>query len=195
VQTAAREASAALNVGGEDEQIAFLLGPSARRTAAPAGGLYKPGDTGPAGGIVFFDKGTAESGWRYLEAAPRDIGPSHWGAYGFSLDTGAHTGSGKRNTQNILSALRRYAGNSYAAQLCEALEINGYADWFLPGIDELNLMYTNLKKKGLGGFTADWYWSSSQKNSLNAWGQGFGDGSRAAYGKNYPSRVRAVRAF
>ena len=33
---------------------------------------YKVGDTGPAGGLIFFDKGALTNGWRYLEAAPVD---------------------------------------------------------------------------------------------------------------------------
>ena len=32
--------------------------------------VYKVGDTGPAGGIIFFDKTSFTNGWRYLEAAP-----------------------------------------------------------------------------------------------------------------------------
>jgi hypothetical protein len=34
---------------------------------------YKIGDTGPAGGIVFYDKGDNSDGWQYLEAAPPDF--------------------------------------------------------------------------------------------------------------------------
>jgi TolB-like protein len=34
---------------------------------------YKIGDTGPAGGLIFYDKGNNTGGWRYLEAAPRDL--------------------------------------------------------------------------------------------------------------------------
>ena len=34
---------------------------------------YKVGDEGPAGGIIFYDKGSYSDGWRYLEAAPADV--------------------------------------------------------------------------------------------------------------------------
>jgi len=34
---------------------------------------YKVGDTGPAGGIVFYDKGDNSNGWQYLEAAPKEF--------------------------------------------------------------------------------------------------------------------------
>jgi hypothetical protein len=34
---------------------------------------YKVGDAGPAGGIIFYDKGDNTDGWQYLEAAPADF--------------------------------------------------------------------------------------------------------------------------
>jgi hypothetical protein len=33
---------------------------------------------GPAGGFVFFDKGSYSDGWRYLEAAPENAGVGTW---------------------------------------------------------------------------------------------------------------------
>jgi hypothetical protein len=75
----------------------------------------------------------------------------------------------------------------------------GYNDWFLPSKDELDLMYKNLKAKGLGEFGNNVYWSSSEYTNKNAWEQNFSNGIQYdiyfSYGKAYPYSVRAVRAF
>ncbi|MCL2558314.1 MAG: hypothetical protein FWE09_07535 [Treponema sp.] len=127
---------------------------------------YKVGEDGPAGGIIFLDKGVYESGWRYLECAPHDIGPAQWGkvSYGYGhVDLKDEIGNGKRNTDQILKMFSKMFGNESgkAVHLCVALEMNGFKDWFLPNSAELNLMMTNLHKKGLGNFSNRAYWSSS----------------------------------
>jgi len=50
--------------------------------------VYHIGDTGPAGGIVFYDKGSYSNGWRYMEVAPNDIGSAPWWN-GTAVATGA----------------------------------------------------------------------------------------------------------
>jgi hypothetical protein len=82
-----------------------------------------------------------------------------------------------------------------AAQVCAGLNVNGFGDWFLPGKDELNLMYKNLKQKGLGNFSDNWYWSSSQANDNGAWNQNFRNGYQDSGLKNLAYSVRAIRAF
>ncbi|GHV80550.1 hypothetical protein AGMMS49944_23410 [Spirochaetia bacterium] len=170
--------------------------------AARSGGggqVYKIGDFGPAGGIVFYDKGVFSAGWRYLEAAPAETEWSgvQWGAYVKDVSgTSLAIGSGKRNTQVIVDRLRQLNETGRAAQLCTTLDFDGFKDWFLPSWDELNLMYTNLKAKGLGGFQNAWYWSSSEINTNIAWLQIFSDGLKTSiYGKDITIFVRAVRAF
>jgi hypothetical protein len=163
--------------------------------------VYKIGDKGPAGGIVFYDKGVVTNGWRYLEAAPNDIGPAQWGSRGTEI-SGINTavGTGKANTQRIVPVLEQ-AGEDGAALLCTAMNINGHTGWFLPSKDELNLMYVNLKAKGLGGFGNGQYWSSSQGDpygssySRHAWTQKFSDGSLSGPDKNETLSVRAARQF
>jgi len=157
---------------------------------------YKPGDTGPAGGIVFYDKGFVSDGWRYLEAAPAKTEfTADWGWYETNVaGTGTEVGSGRRNTRLIVAAL---GTNESAARLCASLNVNDYADWFLPGIDELELMYKNLYQKGLGGFTDGFYWSSTQDsgNYSLALSRSFSDGKQYIGYKDYANNVRAVRAF
>ena len=53
-----------------------------------------------------------------------------------------------------------------AADLCAGFSLNGFQDWFLPSLEELKMMYTNLKLAGLGGFPDNFpdncdYWSST----------------------------------
>ena len=38
---------------------------------------YTIGETGPAGGLIFYDQGSVINGWRYLEAAPYDQSTGH----------------------------------------------------------------------------------------------------------------------
>jgi hypothetical protein len=152
---------------------------------------YTVGGPGPGGGIVFYDKGNSNGGWRYLEAAPASAEfKAEWGLYQISVSgTNTGTGSGKRNTEIVA------ARGGAAAQRCAALTTGGYRDWFLPSKDELGLMYRNLKTRGLGGFSNSWYWSSSEYDSTLAWVQSFSDGVRGNYYKTTTVSVRAVRAF
>ena len=162
--------------------------------------IYTIGDTGPAGGIIFYDAGVELNGWRYLEAALIDFN-AQWGPYGMNIPgTGLSIGDGKQNTQLIVAELNLLGETGQAAQLCTNLNSGGYNDWFLPSRDELNLLYTNLHKKGLGNFNNSYdpfYWSSSQYqyNTVSAWYQAFSDGSQEYMYKDFAILVRAVRAF
>ena len=136
-------------------------------TRAPT---YRIGDTGPAGGIIFYDKGIFSNGWRYLEAAPAYYEfQAQWGLWDIYLKneeilkgkTSNDIGRGKTNTEYLVSIIKEYDELDRAADLCTILEINRYNDWFLPSSDELNIMYTNLKQKNLGNFQDHIYWSSS----------------------------------
>jgi hypothetical protein len=157
------------------------------------------GETGPAGGIVFYDAGSQQSWGRYMECAPADLnggsGIVWWnGSYiGISGAQQFGIGTGKANTAAIIAA---QGAGSYAASLCQSYSLNGYSDWFLPSNDELNLMYTNLKVSGIGGFAASTYWSSSQWDiSSAARFQNFDNGYQSFTNPNGPFLVRAVRAF
>jgi hypothetical protein len=157
---------------------------------------YKIGDIGPAGGIIFCNQEHGLFGWRYLEAAPQDLPNAEWGTPSAVIEVKrGDIGWGKRNTQIIVNALAGRKEIGSAAQLCDEYALNEYEDWFLPSRDELNLMYANLHKEGLGDFRKTHYWSSSEDSDNTAWRQYFGNGSLGCNYKYYPSSVRAVRAF
>jgi hypothetical protein len=158
---------------------------------------YQPGDPGPAGGIVFYDKGFFSGGWRYLEAAPVETEfTAQWGAHNRDAGTtGQSVGTGRQNTQIIMNFLRQQGESGKAAQQCVVMFFGGVVDWFLPGKDELDAMYKNLKAQGLGGFSNSVYWSSSQIDLNYAWSQDFSGGRQSHDFKNTRCYVRAIRAF
>ena len=161
-------------------------------------GTYAIGGTGPAGGLIFYDKGSYSNGWRYLEAAPAstELTKKKWGSEGILIGgTETGIGTGQSNTTTIVTWLNSNGETNRAAQLCDALVYGGYSDWFLPSKDELNEMYKNLYLAGVGGPYGLCYWSSSEYGANYAWGQGFGSGNQDNYGKWAEYTARAVRAF
>jgi len=162
---------------------------------------YAIGDTGPAGGLIFYEnREYAADGWRYLEAAPFDQSAgASWGCFRRLIEgaRGTAIGTGKQNTADMIAACAEAAS---AGHLCAALSLNGVAGWFLPSRDELLLMYRNLKVKGAGGFhdggLADnvTYWASSQQTADMSVHIDFADLGRVhGDDKDFPRRVRAVR--
>ncbi|MDR1175499.1 MAG: DUF1566 domain-containing protein [Treponema sp.] len=162
--------------------------------------VYKVGDLGPAGGYIFYDKGRASDGWRYLEAGPVETEKIlEWSVRETRVDnTQASIGSGRRNTQLIVEKFAQVSGEwDRAAQYCADLDFNGFDDWFLPSIDELNQMYGNLKRKNLGDFKERWYWSSTQSSSFSSRSldQDFTAGALGTGSKGTKSYVRPIRTF
>lgn len=111
---------------------------------------YNLGDEGPAGGYVFYDKGEYTNGWRYLEVAPNDVGKAQWGCGGDKIpDTNENIGFGKFNTTQILT----YCGEEgIAARVCDAYELNGFDDWFLPSEFELVEINDEIYANGIGDY-------------------------------------------
>ena len=165
--------------------------------------FYEIGDTGPAGGKVFYVDGDGLHG---LEAAPTDQSEGiHWwnSNYTYTEARGDGVGAGEMNTMLII-ANQGTDSNSYAAGICANLVIANndvdYGDWYLPSKYELNLMWKNLAEPdpvNLGGFSAHNYWSSTESSDSNAWALDFSsNGWQGNLSKsNTNPRVRAVRAF
>ncbi len=154
--------------------------------------VYRIGGPGPAGGLVFY---ITDGGRHGLEAAPIDQSAgAEWGCYKTEITgaDGTTVGTGAQNTADILADC---ADPSIAAALADNYSLNDFNDWFLPSKDELDLMYTNLRLNGLGGFANANYWSSTEFNSNGAWFQLFVNGGQSDVNKLSTLRVRAVQAF
>lgn len=138
------------------------------------------------GGIVFYIDKTGEHG---LVVAEKKIAKAIWGAQG-AIDAkgnGIADGTGMQNTIQIVEQSSWFVERGFfsstktpaptAARLCKELDHNGFRDWYLPTIKELELLQRNYKLK-----TNAEYWSSTEygltklnaflnvsKNIDNAW--------------------------
>lgn len=153
-------------------------------------GCFNIGDAGPAGGVVFY---ITDGGSHGLEAAPEDQSSgAEWGCKGVTI-TGADetiVGTGLQNTADIIAGC---ADAGIAARLADEYTLHGFDHWFLPSIDELNLLYQ--QKTVVGGFTEDYYWSSTEFDANAAWDHSFTNDSQTHFDKNLTFGVRAIRAF
>jgi len=90
---------------------------------------------------------------------------------------------GRRNWNSAQRTAKNYEGG-------------GKRDWRLPTVDELELIYKNLKLQNLGqGFTVDKYWSSLQEDATYAWIFDFALETKNTYKKSFNCSIRAVRTF
>ena len=177
-----------------------------------------------AAGGTFACGATLASTCKYLEAAPT-TGTNEWtdATYVWSGNTtvaigataqGTAVGSGYKNTEAMVAQSDGGNTPSRAGTIARAYRgPNSKTDWYLPSKDELNQMCKwqrgvawtsdatvctggNLNTgRGASGFSAFYYWSSSEVDDDNAWFQYFNDGSQGDGSKNYPFYVRPVRAF
>jgi hypothetical protein len=152
------------------------------------------GDT-HQGGIIFY---LDASGCHGLIAAPGDQSTSAaWfnGSYSDTRAYGSGLFEGKYNTKMINL---QQGGTTSAAAICANY---GDGKWYLPSIEELNLMFENIGQGNalglgnIGGFVNYFYWSSTEIVVNLAWRQFFYNGFQASVNKYNAYFVRAVRAF
>lgn len=109
--------------------------------------------------------------------------------------------NGLGNTQSMAGDARFLAGNH-----CLDWRGGGFADWYMPAKDELNVLYLGLKPsasdcpdrfktgRDQAFHASHYYWTSTQYSSTRAWGQRFSDGNQYGPSKNATDiRVRPVR--
>jgi len=135
-----------------------------------------------------------------LEAAPADqTTDAQWCTDFFDI-------AGVDNTQGIDTPDTQTGADNTAAIIASCTTLgtpaeiasqyvwpNGQMDGFLPNKEELNLLFE--QRFVVGGFATSGYWSSSEFNSELAWFLNFGNAENHRIVKEFPLRVRAVRAF
>jgi hypothetical protein len=168
-------------------------------TLAPA--LYGVGQVGPGGGTIFYVDMARAVGSQYFEVACASwqnncVGTTadptpEWGCFGTSISgaDGILIGTGEQNTTDIVGSC--VTSDITAAELAAGYSHNSLDDWFLPSKDELNRLFV----LSLTGFSTEGYWSSSEGDDSNAWGQRFDFGHQSNYYKSSTAFVRPVRAF
>ncbi len=155
-----------------------------------------------AEGLIFYLDITDGTGMVAAPASREVVG--NWGCYGLDIaglsnvyfptadidgEVGGRIGDGISNTDSILANC--FIGD-IAADLCR----DQGADWYLPSVAELNLMYVHLDQNGYGDFKDVRYWSSTEFDGGTAWVQKFYDnGGRQGNGKSNYNFVRPVRNF
>ena len=160
---------------------------------------YSVGETGPGGGIIFYDAGSQQSWGRYLEAAPANWDGTNdnqdpyvqWGCRGDSIQTATAIGTGAANTFAIIAG----CSGTTAASTARAYRGGGKSDWFLPSRDELEQMEVRRSIIGFGGNA--WHWSSSQYSAQEANSRWLGTTSNGLYfyWKDFGDQVRPIRAI
>lgn len=167
------------------------------------------GDLTSNGGTVFYVSETpfpCGDGYEctVMEAAPlgwygTDVDPNpYWCSDdqpGSDADLGTRTafGTGWDNTAALVTACSLES----AAGMATSYDGGGMTDWFLPSKDELDTMMSAsvVLFSSDQPATSEWYWSSSESDSINAWNQSFNTGSQEANKRFISLAVRPVRAF
>jgi hypothetical protein len=144
------------------------------------------------GGIIFYIDETGQHG--LVSSPASENKQAEWGCAETSI-RGADDSSIGAGYQNTLDIIKGCSTELTAAKICDESTWGGYSDWYLPSKDELHLMYNNLKKKKLGGFANQYYWSSTEMDKSLAWMEAFDEGSQGGGFKKEKSFVRAIRAF
>ena len=155
------------------------------------------------GGVIFHlwkDNAGVEHG---LIVALTDQSTSRAWSNVTSAAIGTSAQSSWDGLSNSNSIVGQAGHTSSAAKLCLDLVSGGQSDWYLPSIQELNMLWNNYytvsralsQISGATQLSKSEYWSSSESISNYAWSFYFGNGSTSLNRKSDTYYVRAVRAF
>ncbi|MEO7523505.1 MAG: DUF1566 domain-containing protein [Ferruginibacter sp.] len=140
--------------------------------------------------LIPGDPGFSGDKQKGIIVTPSDEPATNWGINVVTGATATSLGVGNANTSAIISIL---STGSYAARVCYDLTLAAFSDWYLPSVEEMNILYLN--KDIVGGFNGTQYWTSSELNINTAWSYDFSLGSSVADNKATIKSVRPVRSF
>jgi hypothetical protein len=125
--------------------------------------FYQNGETGPAGGKIFYSSIDGSTTWHFLEAAPSDYNSSLvWSNNNLNIaGLNYQIGSGKENTNLIVT--NQGTSGLYAAYAAEQYSTNGFNDWFLPSLKELEKLMLEAQSDVSYNIIPEFeYWTSNQ---------------------------------
>ena len=155
------------------------------------------------GGVIFHlwkDNAGVEHG---LIVALTDQSISQAWSNVTSAGIGTSAQSSWDGLSNSNSIVGQAGHTSSAAKLCLDLVSGGQSDWYLPSIQELNMLWNNYytvarvlsQISGAAQLSNSFYWSSSENTNYYAWYFYFNLGYTNYTNKLNTIYVRAVRAF
>ena len=174
----------------------------------PAGASYSPivysiGDTGPAGGKIFITPATiGNTTGMYFEAAPNtwnggssDPSSSWCNSIGNITSYASYIGKGSIETAQIITSC-----TTSAADLVDTFQVERggltFADWYLPSLAELRLLYDNRTQ--VSALSTGNYWSTTAESSsggIKSWVISMSTGSQSGLDQQSNALVRPVRSF
>jgi uncharacterized protein (TIGR02145 family) len=139
------------------------------------------------GGIIFYK----DDNLTLVSKTNDQSGNYNWGPEAFLVEglSDEYLGDGLSNTESIATSIQ----GSTAATICFNLSLNGYSDWYLPNMAELEKMHEN--REAVGGFVPNGkYWSSGYNTADEAKIKTFNfQGNVFLENKNSNNLIRCIR--
>ena len=144
------------------------------------------------GGLYTFTDG----GYAYITSESDQSTDAPWGCQGTLIAEGPTPDAIGQGIVNTASIVADCATAGISARLADQLVLNSFSDWFLPSLDELGMMWTELASDGLGSFINHTYWSSTQASATQAYTVSMNNGNANFHNKSNTNRhTRAMRRF
>ena len=149
------------------------------------------------GGIVFYIDSNGQHG---LVASKYDVNPNAmlWGCVWEEINgaEGEELGTGLQNSLDIQAGCN---DENIAAKECLSYSFNNFDDWYLPSIDELELMRNTVGQGSDYGnimeLNNSWYWSSTEVDLQFAKRLNASTGLILNDSKGNYNKVRPIRSF